>query len=401
MKTQPSLGNWSRRKFLAASSAGLGLAWTPILKAQEIPPPAKAGYQGPKVFLIRFGGGVRRKETISYPDKTFCPFLLHEMAGNHGTFLPNVSIASSPDIITSHGQGTLQILTGRYDKYQDISNKFLGERFVPPAPTLFEYFRKNFQVESHESLLINGEDRLQEEFFSFSETPGYGVDYRCQVLSLYRFKLWLAQRDLDLAKGNTHQENAAKKLAELKEKNYRDPEGKLPGTQALNSFWESWHKEYGNTGFINPRGDRLITELAIQAMNKLHPKLVMINYNDPDYVHWGPPAFYTRAISIIDDCVKRLWQSTQANEEYRNQTVFAVIPDCGRDDNRACSIPFQHHFGGKSSREIFAILSGPGIPKGARIDKPYDQIDLAPTLGKLMGFPLSLVQGKTIPGVIS
>src|SRR5438445_261605 len=68
---------------------------------------------------------------------------------------------------TSHGQGTLYIITGKYEKYQDVTHKFLSERFASKVPTLFEYLRKSYEIAEHETLIVNGEDRSNEEFYTF------------------------------------------------------------------------------------------------------------------------------------------------------------------------------------------------------------------------------------------
>src|SRR5262249_35879841 len=117
---------------------------------------------------------------------------------------------------------------------------------------------------------------------------------------------------------------------------------------------------------------------------------VMINYQDPDYVHWGPAHFYTRAVSVIDEGVREIYHAAQADELYRDRTVFVVVPDCGRDSNRGAAVPFQHHFNSKSAPEIFAIVAGPEkyVPLGGAkvIDRPQQQISVAATVGELMGF---------------
>ena len=59
-------------------------------------------------------------------------------------------------------------------------------------------------------------------------------------------------------------------------------------------------------------------------MKELRPRLLMINYQDPDYVHWGNRNFYTRAVAIIDEGVRELYSAAQADEEYRDRTVFVV-----------------------------------------------------------------------------
>lgn len=39
---------------------------------------------------------------------------------------------------------------------------------------------------------------------------------------------------------------------------------------------------YGDDGLRNARGDRLLTELAVQALTQLQPRLMMVNYQDPN-----------------------------------------------------------------------------------------------------------------------
>src|SRR5438105_11041401 len=114
----------------------------------------------------------------------------------------------------------------------------------------------------------------------------------------------------------------------------------------------------------------------------------MINYQDPDYVHWGNPHFYTRAISIIDEGIRQIYETVQADEEYRNNTVFLVVPDCGRDNNRCMSVTYQHHFNSRSAHQIFAVAAGPGIAHSrVAVDRPRQQIAVAAALGKIMNFP--------------
>ena len=103
----------------------------------------------------------------------------------------------------------------------------------------------------------------------------------------------------------------------------------------------------------------LLTTLALRALQQLRPKFIMINYQDPDYVHWGNPSFYTQAISIIDEGVREIYSAVQADPEYRDRTVFVIIPDCGRDNNRCAAVPYQHHFNTASAHDIFAVVAGP------------------------------------------
>ncbi len=93
---------------------------------------------------------------------------------------------------------------------------------------------------------------------------------------------------------------------------------------------------------------------------------------------------YTRGIAVIDEGLQRLGESVEADPFYRGNTVFAIAPDCGRDNNRFMAVPYQHHFNSRSSREIFALLVGPGIGHGRVVDRRVDQIAVTATLGELM-----------------
>jgi hypothetical protein len=380
-----------RRTFLKGVAAGAALfPAAPALLAEA----QKPDYRGPNVVIVRFGGGVRRRETID-PDHTYAPFLCHDLT-KRGTLFKNMEIDSLEGVETSHGQGTLYIVTGKYDRYKDVRGQFLGERFEAKVPTVFEYLRKQFDVPEHQTLIVNGEDRTNEEFYTFSNHHLFGVNYRSNVLSLYRFKTYLLRRNIQAGKwAGKELQQKRKELAKLEAVDYRNTEKNGQGPE-LTQFWDRWRQHYGESGFVNPRGDRLLTELTIRALRELRPKLIMVNYNDPDYVHWGNMTHYTRGIAIIDEGLRQLVATVEADEHYRNNTVFVIVPDCGRDTNPLAAVPCQHHFGSRSSHEIFGLVFGPGIARGVVVDKRRDQSSIAGTIGQLMGFKAEHSEGPVL-----
>ncbi len=401
-----------RRKFLSRMMTGMGamslgstaltnLLATPV--PQTISPEEDAAkrvdYRGPNVIIIRFGGGVRRRETID-ERHTYCPYLLRELT-KRGTLFRDMEIASLPGVQTSHGQGTLNILTGKYDGYEDVNQKFLGERFEAKVPTLYEYLRKAYEIPEHQTLIVNGEDRIDEEFYTFSNHHLFGVDYRSNVLSLFRFKVHLLRRQIEA--GEWSDEELKKKKKNLAEMETLDKRATDRGAQAaeIRQFWERWGEFYGDTGLVNPRGDRVLTELAIRAIRELRPRLMMVNYNDCDYIHWGHMSHYTRGIQIMDEGLQRIVEAVERDDEYRDNTIFAVVPDCGRDTNRFVSVPCQHHFGSRSSHEIFALLFGAGVPEGQVVDRRVDQISVTSTLGALMKCPTTWAEGRVLEEAIA
>jgi hypothetical protein len=393
----------------ALGAAGLSLSFAYQEQPQTPPAPDPAPvqgtepYRGPNVILVRFGGGVRRRETVEYPDRTYCPFIYHELYQRHGGILfPRMEIASMDGIVTSHGQGTLYILTGKYDRYEDISGKPFADRFVPAVPTLFEYFRSKYDIKASEALIVNGEDRINEEFYTFSNHHVFGIRYRSTVLSLYRFKTFLLRSNIAAGHYEGRElEQKRRELEQMENRDYRVENRNLVAVPEIDALWREWRAYYGDSGFVNPRGDRLLTTLSLWALRLLKPKLMMINYQDPDYVHWGPRQFYHRAISIIDEGVREIYSATQADPAYRDNTVFVVVPDCGRDSNRSMPVPYQHHFNTRSAHEIFALVAGPRrfVPHEARPNlRSVQQTSVAKTIGQIMGFDTPLADNQSLLG---
>lgn len=380
-----------RRSFnLGAATAVAGATLPGVAKARR--------YDGPNVILIRFGGGVRRAETIDAAT-TYAPYLRHVLS-KRGVFIPDMRIAQLDGVNTSHAEGTLNLLTGRYLAYRDAGSRFLSDRLEPTEPTIFEYLRDNFDIPSHEVLLINGEDRPQEEFFTYGVHDHYGIDYRSEMLSLHRFKLFKFSQILTDGTASEAELQAARR--QYDDLRAADPRAIAPDqSPEVSQFWSRWRAHYGDDGFRNPRGDRLLTALALRAIYDLRPRFMMVNYQDTDYVHWGNPSHYTRAIQVIDEGIQRLVEAVDANPAYRDNTVFVVTPDCGRDDNTLMGVPFQHHFNSRSAHETWAVLFGPGLVQGRTLDKVVDQSAIAPTIAALMGFRAERAEGEVLSEVMT
>ena len=384
-----------RRDFIkAASASGFVLGGgVPIQALAQTARPR--AYTGPNVVIVRFGGGVRRRETID-TRHTFAPNLRHRLA-ERGTLFRRMEISTLDGVATNHGQGTLFTLTGKYDKFEDIGGKVFGSRFEARVPTVFEYLRQSFDIPVHRALIVNGEDRRQEEFFTFGNHHLYGVNYRSEVLSLYRFKTFLLRRKIAERQGSDKElAQMARKLEQLESIDYRRAATGSRQPAEIEAFWQRWRQNFGDSGLMNPRGDQLLTELTLRALRELRPALLMVNYQDTDYVHWGNPTHYTRGISVIDRGIAQIVAAVDADPEYRDNTVFVILPDCGRDDNPLMAVPFQHHFGTRSAHEIWALLFGPGIGRNLVVDKPVEQISIAATVGRIMGFDTPLVEGPIL-----
>jgi hypothetical protein len=104
---------------------------------------------------------------------------------------------------------------------------------------------------------------------------------------------------------------------------------------------------------------------------------------------------------VIDEGIERLVNAVEADPFYRDNTIFVIVPDCGRDSNPLAAVPCQHHFNSKSSHEIFALFFGAGIAKGMVVDKTVDQIQVAATIGKLAGMQTAQAEGAVLAEVFA
>ncbi len=127
-----------RRAFLK----GVLAAAPGALDSQLFGAAGRPDYRGPNVIIVRFGGGVRRLETIDPKGTTYAPFLRNTLA-KEGTLFPKMEIDSFQDINTSHG-----------------------------------------------------EDRGDEEFYNFSNHRAFGANFKSNTLSLRRFKTFLLRRQV-------------------------------------------------------------------------------------------------------------------------------------------------------------------------------------------------------------
>lgn len=391
-----------RRQFLKSTAAASIATAGPALAAPLAATPLaqRPDYTGPNVVFVRFGGGARRRESIAPDGRTYSPFV-RDVLAPQGVLFPDMQIATDAKA-TSHGEGTLNLLTGVYDEYADVEGRLFGARFEARKPTLFEYLRRSFNVPEHQTLIVNGEDRTQEEFYTFSNHHNFGVTYRSEVLSLFRFKSYLLRKQIEeLSASNRrikHPELAEKQkqLAEMDALDYRIEAEARRRCAEIDRFWAAWRQRYGDSGLTCPRGDRLLTELAVWAVRRLRPKLMMINYNDCDYVHWGNLSHYTSGIAIMDRGIRRLWETINADQAYRDNTVMVIVPDCGRDDSRLAAVPCQHHFNTRAAREIFALVVGAGIDRGRVVDRPVEQNQVAATVAQIMGTRATHADGPVL-----
>ena len=119
---------------------------------------------------------------------------------------------------------------------------------------------------------------------------------------------------------------------------------------------------------------------------RIAPSLLVVNFSDMEVAHSGTYSLYLAGIRKADRLVHRLWQFLQSLAEYKDRVTMAIMSEFGRDpDGSTTNGFFNHRTNTDSNRCTWMMVLGQAVRKPMVIDRPVRQIDVAPTLGSLLG----------------
>jgi len=73
---------------------------------------------------------------------------------------------------------------------------------------------------------------------------------------------------------------------------------------------------------------------ALEYLKKNKPKFTFISYGETDdFAHDGQYDAYLKSANTTDGFIKELWEFTQNNSFYKNNTTFIITTDHGRGTN--------------------------------------------------------------------
>ena len=135
----------------------------------------------------------------------------------------------------------------------------------------------------------------------------------------------------------------------------------------------------------DPQSDRATWDAMRAALERDHPRLVVMNLPDVDKnghaKNWDG---YLAAIRGADTIVGALWKKLQADPFYRGKTTMFVTNDHGRHD--PAHGDFQNHgCPCEGCRHIMCLAMGPGFAPGAVVKAKHTQLDVAATTAKKIG----------------
>ncbi len=145
--------------------------------------------------------------------------------------------------------------------------------------------------------------------------------------------------------------------------------------------------------YTTDEDDWATLESTFAVINRNHPKLCYVLFGEVDHAgHTGDTAKYIGSIRKADLLTWLLWRKLQSDTVYRDRTTFIITNDHGRHDdahggwkNHGCYC--------RGCRHVMFLAIGPEIRADTVITTIRDQIDLAPTIGYLLGFPTPFAQG--------
>ena len=369
----------SRRDFLR-TAAGMALGST------LLPCGALAGLGMTtgkrKVIVITFGGGARDQETFAPEGQENIPHLMRELLPRSAFFTQVVNRG-----ILGHYVATASLATGVYETINNFAS------LPPEHPTVFEYYRKDLKRPSYDAWVVapsNGFNRIGE-----SSNRSYGPGLGARVIlpkHLLTAAVSEGRRDYDhLLRDNYETPFSAPEL--------RGGEFELQQLEEILKLSVDDFKAHART-LSSP--DELSVYIVRQLMRQVAPSLLWITMHDIDIAHAGAYSLYIEGIRRTDRLCGELWKLVQAEPEYAGKTTILILPDFGRDsDDDAGGNGFQHHRTGDAlSRTTWMLALGAGVREGVVYDRPLESTDLVPTLGAMLGFSTSLVQGKPIAELV-
>ncbi len=138
------------------------------------------------------------------------------------------------------------------------------------------------------------------------------------------------------------------------------------------------------------RDDSLTMVTALDVLAKHHPKLMLINFLEPDGAgHSGVWDDYTASIKKTDQYIYTIWKYLQTDKTYKSNTTVIITNDHGRHSDGIESGFSNHGCPCDGCRHLFFVATGPDFKKSSLINQHYDLVDIPATIAELLGFSMN------------
>ena len=180
------------------------------------------------------------------------------------------------------------------------------------------------------------------------------------------------------------------------------PKGKLNIlANCRNKKWRDLYMPYVScgkkaTGYGYARDSETWPDI-VRILNTFHPRLALINLLEADVQgHAKNWEGYLDGIRNTDEYAFKLWEIIQNDEIYKDKTALIITNDHGRHIDGVKDGFISHGDGCEGCRKISFMCLGPDFEEGKKIDTPFEQIDIAPTVAEILGFSMPTADGEVM-----
>jgi len=153
----------------------------------------------------------------------------------------------------------------------------------------------------------------------------------------------------------------------------------------------------GKKGFgTGYRSDKDTFKEVLKVLKRDRPRLVVVNFKGPDSTgHAGRWDAYLAAIRECDRYAWEIWRALESDPFYAGKTTLFVTNDHGRHDDQHGGFR-NHGCDCEGCRRLTLVAVGPDFARSKKIKTPAEQIDIAPTVGALLGFNVPEAKGRVL-----
>ncbi len=106
--------------------------------------------------------------------------------------------------------------------------------------------------------------------------------------------------------------------------------------------------------------------------------------------------FYLDSIRAFDELLIELWDGIQAHPDYGGKSTVILVSDHGRHEDHTPTSFGSHTGTCDGIRDLMLFVVGPDTPAGLEVDRRAFQVDIAPTVARLMGFDVPESTGRPL-----
>lgn len=162
----------------------------------------------------------------------------------------------------------------------------------------------------------------------------------------------------------------------------------------VDKFAPNFENDFGEETL---EGDTAVFNRISEVMDEHQARLIFANFGATDHLaHSGYWERHTQAIRHLDDLLVRLWEKIQTSPGYKDKTTLILLNDHGLHADGILEGFAEHGDSCEGCRHIMLFIAGPDIKRGGTVSRPTLQIDIAPTVGELLGFQTPLAQGEVL-----